>query len=150
MVEFIQSQEVVPCNRGSRHVSRHQCPVVSRAITVMPTARFLQQNHHPRPALWLHRCRIDFKRESHNSIGYGVSFSRVQSDFGSVEQGATVKASPDSALSFDKKMKIPIGAAFEALKKAAVKHGPKLIDRAIESVGRSAVKAIKKKVRGRK
>lgn len=46
-------------------------------------------------------------------------------------------------LTFDNKMKIPIGAAFDALKKAAVTHGPKLIDRAIESVGREAVKAIK-------
>jgi hypothetical protein len=46
-------------------------------------------------------------------------------------------------------MKIP-KAAFDTLKKAVVKHAPAVIDAAVERAGREIMKAIKKKITGRR
>jgi hypothetical protein len=47
-------------------------------------------------------------------------------------------------------MKIPVAAVLNSVKTAVVKHAPAVIEAAVDRAGREIVKAIKKKISGRR
>jgi hypothetical protein len=47
-------------------------------------------------------------------------------------------------------MKIPIAAVFNSLKSVVKKHGPEVMEVIADKAGREILKALKKKIRGRR